>query len=207
MSAILASSGMISKRMGQTVQKQLEMIERSVARMQKLVSDLLEEARIEAGQLALDRRDHDAVAFVTQALEAMRPIAEQKSQTLACETSGESIRVVCDLERVFQVLSNLIGNALNFTGPGGHVLLKVAITDTYEARFSLKDNGPGIPPDQLPHIFKRYWQAANHARRKGIGLGLSIAQGIIVAHGGRIWVESEVGAGTTFHFTLPLAYP
>jgi signal transduction histidine kinase len=203
LSTILASSSMIAKKVGPEVRKQVEMIERSVARMQKLVSDLLEEVRIEAGQLGLDRREHDALVFASQAVEAMKPVAELKSQTLTCELGREPCRVLCDLERVFQVLSNLIGNAVNFTPPGGHIGLSLERGED-EVRFSVKDDGPGIPADQAANIFNRYWQA-NYTRRKGIGLGLSIAKGIIQAHGGRIWVESELGLGTTFHFTLPRA--
>jgi len=203
MSTILASSGVIARRFGAEVQKQTEMIERAVARMQKLVSDLLEEARIEAGQLGLDRREHDAVAFASQAVDAMRAVAELKSQSLTHRHRGEPCRVLCDLERMFQVLSNLIGNALTFTPVGGQIELLVEPAHD-EVRFSISDTGPGIPPEQLPHIFNRFWQAS-HSGRKGIGLGLSIAKGIIEAHGGRIWVDSKLGAGSTFHFTLPLA--
>ena len=179
------------------------MIERAVARMQKLVSDLLEEARIEAGQLGLDRREHDAVVFASQAVDAMRAVAELKSQSLTHRHEGGSCRVLCDLERMFQVLSNLIGNALTFTPVGGQIQLLVEPARD-EVRFSISDTGPGIPPEQLPHIFNRFWQA-NLSSRKGVGLGLSIAKGIIEAHGGRIWVDSKLGIGSTFHFTLPLA--
>jgi signal transduction histidine kinase len=203
MSTILASSGVVARRFGGEVQKQTDMIERAVARMQKLVSDLLEEARIEAGQLGLDRREHDVVAFASQAVEAMRAVAELKSQSLTHRQNGEGCRVLCDLERMFQVLSNLIGNALTFTPVGGRIELLVEPTRN-EVCFSISDTGPGIPPEQIPHIFNRFWQAS-HVGRKGIGLGLSIAKGIIEAHGGRIWVESELGVGSTFRFTLPLA--
>jgi signal transduction histidine kinase len=203
MSTILASSGVVARRFGVEVHKQTDMIERAVARMQKLVSDLLEEARIEAGQLGLDRREHDAVVFASQAVDAMRALAELKSQSLTHRQKGGACRVLCDLERMFQVLSNLIGNALTFTPVGGQIELVVEPSRD-EVCFSISDTGPGIPAEQLPHIFNRFWQAS-HAGRKGIGLGLSIAKGIIEAHGGRIWVESELGVGSTFHFTLPVA--
>jgi signal transduction histidine kinase len=203
MSTILASSGMVARRYGVEVQRQTDMIERAVARMQKLVGDLLEQARIEAGQLALDRREHDVETFTGQAVEALRAVAELKSQSLTHRSNSSGCRVLCDLERMFQVLSNLLGNALTFTPVGGRI--EVAVEPTrHEVRFSVSDTGPGIPPEQLPHIFNRFWQAA-HASRRGIGLGLSIAKGIIEAHGGRIWVESQLGVGTTFHFTLPIA--
>jgi signal transduction histidine kinase len=98
-------------------------------------------------------------------------------------------------------LSNLIGNALSFTARGGHVSL-VAEATASVIHFTVADDGSGIAAEQIPHIFDRYWQA-HRAGAKGIGLGLSIAKGIIEAHGGRIWVESQLGVGTTFHFTLP----
>ncbi|HEX2208414.1 MAG TPA: ATP-binding protein, partial [Longimicrobium sp.] len=95
------------------------------------------------------------------------------------------------------------GNAVKFTPEGGTVTLGCAPGDS-EVRFSVADTGPGIPPEQVPHIFGAFWQA-RHADRRGLGLGLSIARGLVEAHGGRIWVESEPGRGATFVFTLPLA--
>jgi signal transduction histidine kinase len=113
--------------------------------------------------------------------------------------------VLADGSRVLQVLSNLVGNAIKFTPDGGSVRIACA-ADGESARFSVTDTGPGIPPEQIPQLFGRFWQA-DSADRRGVGLGLSIAKGIVEAHGGRIWVESRVGAGSTFHFTLPLVAP
>ena len=118
MSAIWQARASIARKVGPELHKQLQMIERWFLRIE-LVSDLLEELRIEAGQLAIDRHDHDAVSFVCQAVESMKVLAEQKALTLSCSFQEESMRVSCDLERVFQVLSNLVGNAVNFTSPGG----------------------------------------------------------------------------------------
>jgi signal transduction histidine kinase len=102
-----------------------------------------------------------------------------------------------------QVLSNLVGNAVKFTPRQGRIVVSAERFDG-EVRFAVIDNGPGIPPEQVPHIFGRFWQAKSSDRR-GIGLGLAIAKGIVEAHTGKIWVESQVGVGSTFYFTLPTA--
>jgi signal transduction histidine kinase len=101
-----------------------------------------------------------------------------------------------------QVFDNLIGNATKFTQPGGRIAVRVAMQNE-DVMFSVTDTGVGIAPDDLPHVFDRFWQAATRARRLGAGLGLPITRGIVEAHGGRIGVESEVGRGTTFVFTIP----
>ena len=106
--------------------------------------------------------------------------------------------------RIQQVLSNLVGNAIKFTPPGGRIVVSAEALAEPAVRFAVVDSGPGIAPEQLPHVFGRYWQA-NPADRRGIGLGLAIAKGLVEAHGGRIWVESQVGAGSKFYFTLPAA--
>jgi signal transduction histidine kinase len=101
------------------------------------------------------------------------------------------------------VLSNLLGNAIKFTPPGGRIVVRAERTSD-GVRVSVADTGLGIPPSQLPHVFRRFWQGRRTDRR-GLGLGLPIAKGIAEAHGGRMWVESELGVGSTFYFTLPLA--
>jgi signal transduction histidine kinase len=123
--------------------------------------------------------------------------------TLTREVTRPGLTVSADRERVFRVISNLVGNAIKFTPEGGSIRLRVDKPDV-EVVFSVSDTGPGIAPDLLPHVFSRYWQAKSSGR-EGAGLGLYIAQGIVQAHGGRIWVESELGRGTTFFFTLRAA--
>jgi signal transduction histidine kinase len=115
--------------------------------------------------------------------------------------------VLCDRDRILQVFANLIGNAIKFTPRGGEIFVGAqpeAAVSAIEARFWIKDTGPGIPVENIPHVFDRYWQARSTAKL-GTGLGLSIAKGIVEAHGGRIWVESEIGKGACFAFTLPVA--
>jgi chemotaxis family two-component system sensor kinase Cph1 len=112
--------------------------------------------------------------------------------------------VSADGERLYQVISNIVGNALKFTAEGGIVDVLAMPDPNPESglvRFAIADNGSGMPPDQLGHIFERYWRVRD-ANPTGSGLGLYIASGIVQAHGGRIWAESEVGVGSTFCFTL-----
>ena len=111
-----------------------------------------------------------------------------------------------DPARIQQVLSNLVGNAIKFTPQGGRITIRAERGGADEVRIAVRDTGPGMAVEQLPHIFGRYWQGKRSDRR-GIGLGLAIVKGIVEAHGGRIWVESHPGAGSEFIFTLPVAVP
>ena len=172
-------------------------------RMDGLIDDLLEVSRVDRGAMALDLHDHAPDALVAQAADMLRPLAE--SAGLALDVRGDAAGAVvrADDRRIVQVLSNLVGNAVKFTPAPGAVELVTELGDE-ECRISVRDTGPGIPADQVPHLFGAFWQA-RHADRRGLGLGLAIARGIVEAHGGRIWAESEVGRGTTFSFTLPFA--
>ena len=171
-------------------------------RMDGLIEDLLEVARVDRGALALDLRGHAPGDLVAQAADMLRPLAESSGLALHARSDAGGAVVRADDTRVLQVLSNLVGNAVKFTPAPGAVELAAEVGDG-ECRISVRDTGPGIPPDQVPHLFGAFWQA-RHADRRGLGLGLAIARGIVEAHGGRIWAESEVGRGTTFCFTLPL---
>lgn len=136
-----------------------------------------------------------------EAVEMMLPMAVEKSLLLELNSSEPSLDVSVDKERVLQVFSNLIGNAVKFTREGGRIAIS-AHAEADFVRFSVSDTGQGVSAEHLPHIFDRYWQAQKEGRM-GIGLGLSIVKGIVDAHQGRIWAESQPGKGTTFHFTLP----
>jgi PAS domain S-box-containing protein len=183
--------------------RQAEIIQRSAGRMNGLIQDLLEVKRIEGGNLVLETREIDPATIVSEAIEVLRPIAAASSLRLDCDIVPDMPRVRVDAPRIQQVLSNLIGNAIKFTPAGGQIVLSARRTND-EACFVVTDNGPGIAPDSLPHIFGRFWQGKRTDRR-GIGLGLAIAKGIVEAHGGRIWVESQLGAGSSFYFTVPVA--
>ena len=185
--------------------KQVAIVKRAAERMNSLIQDLLEVKRIEGGQLTVERRETDAASVIGEALDILRPIAAVSSLSLEADIASDTPRICVDPPRIQQVLSNLVGNAIKFTPAGGHIWLR-ARPGKGEASFIVADTGPGIAPDALPHIFGRFWQGKRSDRR-GIGLGLTIAKGIVEAHGGRIWVESQLGAGSSFYFTVPIAGP
>jgi PAS domain S-box-containing protein len=182
----------------------LSAIRRSAGMMQRLIQELLEVRRAEEGHLSLTRRDCRIPALVEEALEVIGPLARVKSVTLRNEVEGGQIPSLdIDGDRILQVLSNLIGNAVKHTPEGGEVRISAALTGG-EIRVSVSDTGPGISEEDRRHVFERFWRA-QRAGGTGLGLGLAIARGIVQAHGGRIWVGSEETGGSTFHFTLPLA--
>jgi signal transduction histidine kinase/DNA-binding response OmpR family regulator len=185
--------------------RQLEVIQRSATRANRLIQDLLDVARIQAGGLAVDPVAVDVHSLVTEAMEAATPLATAAQLRVVTDAPTDLPAVASDRERVLQVFANLIGNAIKFTPKGGEIrILSCVDPGAGEARFTVADTGPGIPPEHLDHVFDRYWQAKSTAKL-GTGLGLSIAKGIVEAHGGRIWVESPPGSGAQFNFTLPLA--
>jgi signal transduction histidine kinase len=183
----------------------LQRIKRAGERMNRLVQDLLDVAKLEAGRVGIDARELQVAPLVREAHEMLAPLAAEKSIRLDYSVSETLPAVTADGGRVLQVLSNLVGNAVKFTPKEGRIVIR-ADPAPGGVRFSVADTGPGIPQEQLGKLFGRFWQG-NPADRRGIGLGLSIAKGIIDAHGGRIWVESRVGEGTTFYFTLGTALP
>jgi PAS domain S-box-containing protein len=183
--------------------RQLAIVQRAAERMNRLIQDLLEVKRIEGGNLTLEKRLTDPSEVVSEAIELLRPIASASSVRLESDVSPDIPMITVDSPRIQQVLSNLVGNAIKFTPAGGQIVLSARPAER-EACFVVADTGPGIAPDAIPHIFGRFWQA-KRADRRGIGLGLTIAKGIVEAHGGRIWVESQLGSGSSFYFTIPVA--
>jgi PAS domain S-box-containing protein len=185
------------------VRKQGSVIRRAAHRASRLISDLLDVRRIETGRLAIECRPEDVRTLIDDALEVITSQAAEHGVHVAASV-GSSARVMADRERVLQVLGNLAGNAIKFTPRGGTVTVGVTTAAGGVESLFVADTGPGIAPEQLPRLFDRYWQANAHDRR-GVGLGLAIARGIVEAHGGAITVESTVGVGTRFSFTLPSA--
>jgi signal transduction histidine kinase/DNA-binding response OmpR family regulator len=181
--------------------KRIDTIERSAHRMHRLLEDLLDIASIEAGRLAMEMQCHSVGPLVSEAVELHGSAALEKQLRLECVLSDPKLEVNCDRGRILQVFGNLIGNAIKFTRKGGSITVAAAPRD--EAMlFSVADSGPGIEPAELAHVFDRFWQARKTARL-GTGLGLAIAKALVEAHGGRIWVESKLGHGATFFFTIP----
>ncbi|HEX8245713.1 MAG TPA: GAF domain-containing sensor histidine kinase [Longimicrobium sp.] len=176
----------------------------SVEQTNRLITDLLDVARMEeSGGIPLDRGPVDARPLVMAAVRMLQPLAAARGVELVND-AADPLPVVADPDRVVQVLSNLLGNAVKFTEAGGRVRVG-ARTYGGEQWFAVSDTGVGIPVEHQPHVFDRFRQVGRD--RRGVGLGLPIARGIVEAHGGRIWVESVPGAGTTVHFTLPAAEP
>jgi PAS domain S-box-containing protein len=178
-------------------------VHRAAANAEKIISDLLDFARIETGRLVVQLAEQNVRECVGDAVEALAELAAQRGVTIESNLVGlGSIRLRCDRARVVQVLSNLIGNAIKFVSPGDRIVVE-GRTDEHDVIIAVRDHGPGIDADHLAHIFDRYWQADTKDPRRGLGLGLAIVKGIVEAHGGRVWAESSVGQGATFVFTLP----
>jgi PAS domain S-box-containing protein len=184
--------------------KHLEFIRQSAQQMEGLVNDLLDVKRLEAGTVTLQLRPVEPREIVGQVLDVFRPIAEGGGIALDSQCD-EAPAVAADPQRLAQVLSNLVSNALKFTAADGRVTI-CARGAGDSVLFSVADTGAGIAAEHLPHVFDRFWQARREGR-KGLGLGLAIARGLVEAHGGSIWVESVVGEGSTFLFTVPAAAP
>jgi len=204
LTAIRMNSDLIPREKSpERIQKQAETIRESVQQMERLIHDLLDLTKIESGRIVLDRRPNDAEELITASFKIFASQAAAKAVELIMDAKPGECIVDCDRNRVLQVLSNLIGNAMKFTGKGGRIRVEAQATGE-GIRFTVVDNGPGIPPDQLPHVFERYWQSRRTLLGSS-GLGLSIARGIVEAHGGRIWAESALHIGSRFFFTLPEA--
>lgn len=181
----------------------VEMATRGSERLSRLVNEIIDLERLETGTFGFHPAPHDLFPLLADAVESLAPLAREAGvEVRVVPVAG---RVLCDGDRVAQALVNLIGNALKFTAPGGAV--RIASTVTADGiRISVSDTGRGIPQDELAAIFGRFHQVdPDDARQNaGTGLGLAITQRIVQEHGGKIWVDSRVGQGSTFHFTLPL---
>lgn len=207
-------------------QQMLAIADESTERLVRLINNVLDLQRIESGKVVMELQACNAVTLITQATEAMQAMAQQHGIVLV--TQPEDIPIWADADYILQTLTNLLSNAIKFSSPGGTVWLTVArneglssdLTDSAtpkqggtgkprslntEVVFRVRDEGQGIPDDQLERIFERFQQVdSSDARKKGgTGLGLAICRKIIEQHNGRIWAESRPGCGSTFAFTLP----
>ncbi len=183
--------------------KAAESIERAATRMNRLIKDLLDVTRMEAGRLAIDRARVVTRQVVSESVEAQKALAASAALALSLDVRQDLPDVWADRDRLLQVFENLIGNAVKFTEPGGGISVGAASRGR-EVLFWVNDTGSGIAAEDLPHLFDRFWQAGKTERR-GSGLGLPIVKAIVEAHGGRIWAESAPGKGSTFLFTIPTA--
>ncbi|NUZ06999.1 ATP-binding protein [Piscinibacter koreensis] len=180
-----------------------DVIQRAADRMSKLLVDLLDLAKIEAGRYQVTPTRQPVTTMLEDVCSLLQPVAGVRQIALVSALLPE-VEVMADPERMFQVLSNLVGNAIKFSPDGGQVTIG-ATARPGDCEIWVEDQGPGIDPEQLPHLFDRYWQAPGNGGSRGFGLGLYISRGIVVAHGGQIRVESTPGKGSRFLFTLPYA--
>ncbi len=169
--------------------------------MERLIRDLLDVARIDAGGLTIEPTEQDPARLVRDAVQLQQPLARKNSIELRAETPEALPTISADRDRLLQVFQNLIDNAIKFTPDQGEITVR-AQAEPGNVRFAVHDTGSGVEPDELPHLFDRFWQARKTARG-GAGLGLAISRGIVEAHGGRIQARSKLGAGTTISFTIP----
>jgi PAS domain S-box-containing protein len=205
-STIAMSASLLSDPEGQLTdderREQFSVIARSADRMNRLIQDLVDVASIQGGRLTISCRCEDAGQLAAEACEAFRSIAADKELHLDCDIEKALRPVYADRDRVLQLLSNYLNNAVKFTPERGRIVVRVRRSESGGVRYSVSNNGPGIPPEELPHVFNRFWQS-KHTAHLGSGLGLAIALGVAQAHRGRVWVESAPGVETTFYFELP----
>ncbi|QSQ16133.1 sensor histidine kinase [Myxococcus landrumensis] len=206
LNVIALSTGTMMKRSPEeraADSRPLVSIQKAVARATALIEDLLDVARMQGGKLKVERRPEATEALLQDALELHRALADARSIHLQLEVAPGVPAVFVDKDRVLQLFSNLIGNALKFTPMGGLVTLSAEPWGGM-VRCAVSDTGSGIPAKDMPHLFEPFWQAGSRSK-EGAGLGLTIVKGITDAHGGHVWVESRPGMGTTFYVALPVA--
>jgi signal transduction histidine kinase len=178
-------------------------IQRGAEGMRLLIGDLVDLVRVDSGRLVVEPKPEDPAELVRDAVDLIAPIARSRELTISNELPSDAPRVLCDRDRILQVFSNLLGNALKFTPPGGKVSIRME-DEAGRARFCVTDTGPGLSADAREHAFERFWQDGRSSKG-GTGLGLYIVKALVAAHGGDVSVESAPGQGATFCFTLPKA--
>jgi two-component system phosphate regulon sensor histidine kinase PhoR len=184
-----------------------QVIKKHADRLTKIVEDLLMLSRIESKEFRLNKESLSLQDLVNDVIDYVRETAEKKGITVDRSEPFPSLRTEADRNYLEQVLINLIDNAIKYTPDGGKITISVVEKQGQEIEFSVRDNGIGIPKEDIPRIFERFYRVDKGRSQEsgGTGLGLSIVKHLVHAHGGRVWVESRLGEGSTFHFTLPLA--
>ena len=213
LTAIKASAdNMLDRLIGDLNGKQvgyLTRIKSNSDRLARLINDLLDLSTIEAGKIDLRPTNLPLVTLVKEAAESLKPVAAEKLINLTVMSADPGVIAWADRDKVIQVLMNLIGNALKFTPTRGKVTIAVAKNSAAWMQISVTDTGPGIPAEEVNKVFGRFYQIgqAGTPKTQGTGLGLAISKALVEMHGGKIWVESEAGKGSTFSFTLPAEQP
>jgi signal transduction histidine kinase len=184
--------------------KFLVILNRNMERLIRMVNDLLDLSKIEAGNLQL-RKEYISITYLLdEIVDSLRVYAGKKKIELSLESKEQLPEISCDKDRITQVIINLVMNGINFTPEGGKVTVVTKARQGKSVIVSVKDTGPGITPDEADALFNRFKQLTGSDKVKGTGLGLAISKAIIEMHEGRIWVESEAGKGSTFNFALPV---
>jgi signal transduction histidine kinase len=180
-------------------------LERQVLQLTRLVDDLLDVSRITRGKIRLKKETLELGAIVDQALESSQPLLSMRRHKLSLVRAAEPVQIEGDRARLVQIIGNLLNNAAKYTPEGGHIEVQVE-TDSRQAVVRIRDNGVGISPDLLPHVFEPFRQADETLARSqgGLGVGLTLVQRLIELHGGRVCAHSEgIGRGAVFAVTLP----
>ncbi len=174
----------------------------------QLVNEILDINKMEAGKFELNLEPLNVCTLVEQNTEAMQGAAEREGQNLEMSVCAADATVMCDPQLVGRVIANLLTNAFKYTPEGGTITTSVGMVGNEQIKICVRDTGPGIPKEYQKHIFDKFGQVKEQGNeRRGTGLGLTFCKMVVEAHGGRIWVESEIGKGSCFSFTLPIAGP
>ena len=203
LTSILLSASLLEEGAQGEVKEQIQIIKVAAQRMQRLIRDLLDVARMEGGRLTLKLQPIDSREVALRACDEHRSIASQRGETIVCEVPADLPPICGDHDRILQLFGNFIGNAVKFTPEGGRISVGARRQGSV-IEYSVKDSGTGIPERDLPHVFERYWQAKKTAHL-GAGLGLTIAKGIAESHGGSVSVANSADGGAVFSFTIPIA--
>ncbi|MCM2321679.1 MAG: PAS domain-containing sensor histidine kinase [Oligoflexia bacterium] len=201
MNSVMTARAVAGKEDCEPVLRSAELMRRAADQMDRLVGDLLDASRLEAGQLTVEPEKTEAGGILREALELLEPAASERRVTFEVRPPEAEPTLLCDSHRLCQVLCNLVGNAIKFSPTDSVVSIEVVELRS-TVLFRVIDRGAGIPEDLRPLVFERYWQRGNRPGH-GTGLGLYIAKGIVEAHGGSIWVDSRPEGGSIFSFTLP----
>ena len=184
----------------------LDIAKRNINRLANLINDMLDLSKIESGRMQLKKSKCDIKEIIEKSLEALQILSREANIDLVSEFENELPKVVCDPDRITQVITNLVGNAIKFTPAKGRINVKVRMKGEQFIVISISDTGAGIGKEDMPRLFKRFGQLDGGLMRKtgGTGLGLAICKELVGMHGGEIWVESKTGKGSVFSFTLPI---
>jgi signal transduction histidine kinase len=201
LNAMTVNTAVFLKREGKTREKTGANIQLTVQRMERLLTNMIELARLNRGKLNVVPRPHDAAALVEEAVETFGPLARSRSVSLNLKLEDLPLAASIDHDRVFQVLANLLTNAIDVSREDGKVAVRATRSGNL-VQVAVADTGPGIEEKELPRVFEQYRQL-DRKNARGLGLGLYISKSIVNAHGGEIWAASRPGAGSTFTFTVP----